>query len=123
MNTLKEATGGQRESIDRLLFEAWGAPITLSQFLARQKCLQSTPWAREREKTWVLNSQTGEILSSCESLALHSHFQGKSGRAYAIASVYTEPSLRKRGHAEMLLKLLFSALKAQHADTQAFILF
>ena len=100
---LVEADAAQKEARDRLAFQAWGQRLTPQQFLAREERLRGHPFAREAMRTWLLCGADGRILSSCESFQTPCRAGGHWGEAYEIASVFTEESLRGRGHAVRML--------------------
>lgn len=109
---LVEAEPAQKVERDRLAFEAWGQRLTLAQFLEREERLRAHPYSRGAMRTWLLRAPDGRILSSCESFQTACRAGDRRGEAYAIASVFTEASLRGRGHAVRMLTLLVQRLGA-----------
>jgi hypothetical protein len=115
---LRRATDEEKRARDRLAHEAWGQKLSVDEFVAREERLRAHVWARENMSTWLLLD--GErILSSCETFDLVSFLDGRRGRSFGVASVYTEPSLRRRRHAAKMME----ALVGQVSECQAGILF
>ena len=73
--------------------------------------------------TWLLCDRDGSVLSSCETYRMTSVSAGKTGSTYAVASVFTEPSLRGRGHASTLLQHLIPELRRRDPVIQASVLY
>jgi hypothetical protein len=99
------AGDAQKRERDHLAHEAWGQKLTIPEFVAREERLRAHPWARASMTTWLL-VEDGGVLSSCETFAMHSFLDGAAGRSFGVASVYTEPALRGRGHAARMMQLL-----------------
>ncbi|MBX7113840.1 MAG: GNAT family N-acetyltransferase, partial [Myxococcaceae bacterium] len=64
----------------------------------------------------------GQVLSSCETFRTESQVGNAHGHAYAIASVFTESTLRGQGHATALVDALCDTLK-QRPRAQVCVLF
>jgi GNAT superfamily N-acetyltransferase len=107
---LVEADAEQKIERDRHAYEAWGQRLTLEQFLAREVRLRAHPFAQESMRTWLLRGSNGRILSSCESFQTPCRVGARWGEAYELASVFTEASLRGRGHAVQLITKLVERL-------------
>lgn len=117
---LRLADEAARTARDRLTHAAWGGALDVDQYLAREQRLRAHAWCRGGMETWLWVGDDGEVLASCESFACRSFFAGAGGVTYAIASVFTEPARRGRGHAVALLGAVVDALRARggaHAVT------
>lgn len=122
------ASEDQKRERDRATFAAWGTLLTPEQYLAREQRLRGHPWARETLRTWLLCADDGAVLSSCETFRMDAFLGPEAGarpdgNAYAVASVYTEPHLRGRGHASRLLELLHPRLRAEDPRALAAVLY
>lgn len=120
---LIEATPEMSRIRDRATYEAWGGGLSLDGYLQVEGRLRGHPWAREGAAAWQLRSESGETLCSCETYRMPSLARGVPGHTYAIASVYTEPHLRRRGHVGALLARLGERLARADARAQAMVLF
>jgi hypothetical protein len=122
---LIEATPEQSRDRDRATFEAWGGQLPLERYLAETERLRRHPWSRAAESVWCLCADDGDVLSSCETYRMASFLdQGRQpGHTYGIASVYTEPGKRRRGHCLELLRRLGDRLVRGDPDAQALVLF
>jgi GNAT superfamily N-acetyltransferase len=107
---------------DRLSHDAWGGGLDPDQYLAREARLRSHPWSRRALTTWLLVDEGGAQLASCETYRMESVLRGAGGATYGVASVYTEPALRGRGHATRMMDLLGGEL-ARDPEAHAVILF
>jgi GNAT superfamily N-acetyltransferase len=111
---LRLATDGEKRARDRLTHEAWGQRLSVDDFVAREERLRAHPWAKEGMRSWLL-VDGAQILASCESFEMLSFLDGKAGRTFGVASVYTEAALRGRGHAARMMELLVEAVGPHHA--------
>ena len=94
---LRRATDEEKRARDRLAHESWGQKLTVAEFVAREERLRAHAWARENMTSWLLlDSKDERILSSCETFDMVSFVDGQRGRTFGVASVYTEPSLRRK---------------------------
>jgi GNAT superfamily N-acetyltransferase len=105
-----EATPTQRVETWRLNSLSWAAPLALDDYLRREQRLGETDFtANGLNRYWVLTKTTDpeEVVASCETTRKTVHCGGAGGyrevRAYAIASVYTNPKYRRNGMAALLL--------------------
>ncbi len=116
---LKLADGAEQIARDRLTHAAWGGGLSVEQYLQRELRLRGHAWARDAMETWLWQGDGDDVLASCESFACRSFFAGARGTSYAIASVFTEPARRGRGHAVSMLSAVVDALstRAPHAVT------
>ena len=104
----------------RATHEAWGGQLPVDTYVALETRLRGQPWAEEAMRVWLLCADGGEVLASCESYRMPSRIGPEPGHSYGIASVYTEPEKRRKGHAAALL----AALGARLARTgQAMVLY
>ncbi len=116
---LLEATLSEKVARDALTATAWGRQLSTQQFLAREAALRSHPFAKTSMRTWLWAADS--ILSSCETFEVAATRGATSGRAFIVASVFTEPALRGRGHAVAMLNAL--ALRLSTPDALAMVLF
>jgi hypothetical protein len=124
---LELATEEEKLSRDALTHEAWGNPLSVSDWAERERRLRAHRWSREEMTTYFLRADDGAVLSSCETFRMHSwvapsESAREPGFTWGVASVYTERALRGRGHAATLLQLLHEQLRNQ-PSAQAVILF
>jgi GNAT superfamily N-acetyltransferase len=111
------ADDSQKRERDRLCHDSWGQRLTIDQFVAREERLRAHRWSQRGMTSWLWVE--GRVLSSCETFEMTSFLDGKAGKTFGVASVYTEPSLRGRGHAARMME----AVAAQMPDHHAGILF
>jgi len=123
-STLVRATDALKRERDALTHAAWGQRLDPAQFARREDWLRGHAWAREAMTTWLLVDGGGLPLASCETFRMSaSTAAGVEGWAYGIASVYTEPALRGRGHARAMIERLAERLAADDERALAAILF
>ncbi|MCU1282464.1 MAG: hypothetical protein JWM53_6010 [bacterium] len=115
------ANAEEKRARDRLTFDAWGEQLTPAQYLQREERLGAQPWARETMTWWLWRDAGGAVLSSCETYRMCSAVDGVRGETWAVASVYTDPALRGRGHARAMMDAL--VVRARAAGAQASTLF
>jgi GNAT superfamily N-acetyltransferase len=120
---LREAGAEAQGARDRATFEAWGPPLTLEGYLARERRLRAHRWAQGAMQTWFLEGARGEVLASCETFRVEARAGADVGAAWEVASVYTEPHLRGRGHAGRLMALLLERLRGEEGRPLAVVLF
>lgn len=125
MWAIGEADEEEKWQRDALSHEAWGAGLTPAQFADRERALRAHRWpASGAMTTWALRDEGGRILASCETFRTPALLDGEpAGRAYEVASVYTEPALRGRGYAGALLGALADELRARDPALSAALLF
>lgn len=124
MVTVNEASEEEKRQRDLLAHEAWGGGLSPAQFADREIALRAQRWAKDAMTTWALRSEGGRILASCETFRVPAWLDGApAGNAYEVASVYTEPALRGRGHAGALMNALGDALRARDPGACASVLF
>jgi hypothetical protein len=111
---LRLASDGEKRARDRLTHEAWGQRLSVDDFVAREERLRAHPWAKDGMRSWLLVDGE-QILASCESFEMVSWLDGKVGRTFGVASVFTEQALRGRGHAARMMELLVGAVGPHHA--------
>ncbi|NMO23174.1 GNAT family N-acetyltransferase [Pyxidicoccus fallax] len=122
------ATEAQKAERDRVTHSAWGSPLTVEQFHQREVRLRAHPWCREGMRTWLLLDDDGRVLASCESFHNDSFLLGPDGEyaagdSFSIASVFTEESLRGRGHASRMMDLVAAELERASPRGHAAVLF
>ncbi len=115
------ASEAEKRARDPLTHAAWGGGLSLAQYLEREQALRAHPWARLAMQTWLLREGAG-VLASCETFRNDSYLDGRAGSAWSIASVFTEPKLRGKGHALSLMQRLRERLKSE-PSAQACVLF
>lgn len=119
---LVEASDSDKRARDLLTAQAWGQQLTSEQFLQREAGLRAHAFAKQHMRTWLWVDAAGAVLSSCETFEVPARRGSRSGRAFVIASVFTEPSLRGKGHAVALLNAVCARL-GERADALAVTLF
>jgi hypothetical protein len=119
---LSLASADEKVARDRVTHATWGAKLTEEQYHAREARLREHAWTKEGMETWLLRGDDGAVLSSCESFTCTSFREGAPGTTFAIASVFTEPTLRDKGYAVTLIDQLVATL-ATRPDAHATILF
>ncbi len=98
------ASEKEKRVLDAAVYAEWGTRLTVQQFLRREEVLRSSPWARRSMHTWLLvRPSSSQILSSLETYRVRSRHGIRNGWSFEIASVFTEPSLRRLGYATRLL--------------------
>lgn len=122
IHRLVEATDSDQRARDLLTAQAWGQKLTTEQFLQREAGLRAHPFAKQHLRTWLWVDEAGAVLSSCETFEVPARRGSRLGRAFVIASVFTEPSLRGKGHAVTLINAVCERL-GQRADALAVSLF
>jgi hypothetical protein len=120
---LVEADEAQKQERDRVTYAEWGPPLTLPGFLQREVRLRAHPWTRAGMRTWLLREEGGGVLASCETFRTPAFLHGVPGEAYAVASVFTEPHLRGRGHAVRMMGLLTERMRQEAGRPLAMVLF
>jgi GNAT superfamily N-acetyltransferase len=94
--------------LDESTYASWGPPLTLPQYLARERRLRAVPFSRGL-RTWVLR-EGDAVLASCESYEVPLALAGPKGKparrglVHGIASVFVDEKLRGHGYASTMLK-------------------
>ncbi len=117
------ATEEQRRARDALNFEAWGTLLTSAQYAAREQQLRAHRWSREALDSWILESESGQPLASCETYRTDSFVNGSRGTTWSVASVYTEPKLRGKGFATCMMELLVHRISDIDPRAHAIVLY
>ena len=112
MPTLTTASPSEQLERDALTGSVWGSGLTPAQFLEREQRLRAHPWAARTLTTWLWRDDDGAVLASCESFLDDAQAGARTGTAATIASVFTEPELRGRGHAANMLRAVTKRLGA-----------
>lgn len=123
---LLQADSRQARERDRATYAAWGEPLSAEDYQEAEGRLRAHAWSRAVSAMWLLCSDRGEVLCSCETFRMPSRFtpdHPRSGHVHGIASVFTAPDHRGRGYAGELLHRLAGALSAADPGSQALILF
>lgn len=119
--SLRPAVDAEKRGRDVHAYAEWGGRLTLPQYLEREELLRAHPWTAAGMVTWFL-VEGEQVLCSCETFRNDSTLGAAAGSAFAVASVFTEPALRGKGHAANLMALLVERLK-QEPGAQATVLF
>lgn len=114
MPRLVEATDAQKRARDVVTASAWGRLLTPTQFLEREVTLRAHPFAVAAMRTWLW-VEGDAVCSSCETFEVRARRGAVEGRAWLVASVFTEPHLRGRGFARALLDALARELSGPGA--------
>lgn len=104
----------------------WGHAFTLAQYLERERVLREHPFARAGFDTWVLADEDDDamLFASLETLRQPLVLpDGGRGHGYGVASVFTEPAFRGRGHATELLTGVLRTLADEDPLARASVLF
>jgi GNAT superfamily N-acetyltransferase len=112
MPELAIATEAEQQARDLLTCEVWGTGLTPAQFKERELRLRGHRWAKNTLTSWLWKGDDGSVLASCETFLDDAHVGSRRGTAAMIASVFTEPSLRKRGYAEQMLRAVIAKHRA-----------
>ncbi len=112
--SLREATAAEVQERDVLTHESWGLSLTVPQYQERERRLRGHAFSREGMTSWVW-ADGAEVLASCETFRMESRLQDEAGVSYGVASVYTAPALRGRGHATQMMRALVERLRGEHA--------
>jgi GNAT superfamily N-acetyltransferase len=121
-----EATPRQRVLAWQLNGASWAPPLTLDQYVGREKVLSRTALsANGGTKYYVLHHKddADTIVSACEVTAKKALVADSSGSrvvdAYGLASVYTAPQFRERGMASHMLREVQQAVDAAGTECGA----
>lgn len=106
------ASAPEQRARDALTASTWGSGLTPMQFLEREERLRAHPWAKKTMTSWLWKDDSGAILSSSETFLDEAKVGTTVGTAATIASVFTEPSLRGKGHAGNMLRALIDRHRA-----------
>jgi predicted N-acetyltransferase YhbS len=117
---LSIASNEEQRALDEVTFDAWGDQLSVEQFGVREARLRAHSWSQATLTTWLLRDG-GALLASCETYRMQSWLAGAPGETWAVASVFTPPSLRRRGYASRMMSLLVEEARA--AGAQATTLF
>lgn len=117
---LVEASDAEKRARDRLTASAWGTGLGVEQFLVREAGLRAHRFARASMRTWLWRDASG-VGCSCETFEVPARRGFVTGRAFIIASVFTEAARRREGHATALLGALATHLRSP--ETLALALF
>jgi hypothetical protein len=121
MPQLTLATDAEKKTRDPLTHAEWGQGLTPEQWLEREAVLRAHPWAAAMMETWFLR-EGEKTLASCETFRTPARVGDALGDVYAVASVFTEPALRGRGHATAMIDALNQTLQGRE-DALGSILF
>lgn len=117
----RAATVTEIDDRNRLTAPVWGNRLSLEQYLARERRLRATEFAKTALRTWVLERDDGAIVASHESYAMRTESALGTGHAEGIASVFVEDRLRGKGYAAQLLSQSLARFREEKA--QASILY
>ncbi len=120
-----EANDAEKRGRDELAHSAWGDRLTPSEFVRREERLRATPYARGAMRTFLLverGDAARRAYASLETFRVRSRHGMRPGHSFQVASVFTEPSLRGRGHATKLLAAV-GARCAEDPRAQAMTLY
>lgn len=98
------------EELDRQVLwpargELWRGALAVSQYIERNIRVYSHPYARQRIQTWIGRSQSGDLVTSLETLEMEFVIAGNPPiRGSLIASVYTPPAHRGHDYARQLIQ-------------------
>jgi hypothetical protein len=115
---LVQTTPEQARERDRLSALDWEPSLAVEAFVAREQVLQRTAFAIRSRVPWAWIDAERGVLASAETYEV----RWKQGRVWLVASVWTEPLLRGRGHASRMLAAL-AARCAAEPGAAALVLF
>ncbi|KAH8885768.1 hypothetical protein GQ53DRAFT_751106 [Thozetella sp. PMI_491] len=106
-----EANPAQRQQSWELSGALWAAPLSVGDYVAREQHLAEQDLTKDGGcKYWVLHllGYPSLVIASCETthktVLISENGHLRQGRAYAIASVFTNPTYRRMGMAPILLR-------------------
>lgn len=122
--TLVPATIAEHMQCSRLNAEEWRGPLTIEQYMKREKHLLSQELTKEgKEVGWILTSTTlpadeygnRPILASCETIPAEAYVakDGKISKilVHGIGSVFTRPEHRGKSYASRMMTELGKSLE------------
>jgi GNAT superfamily N-acetyltransferase len=115
------ATPEQAVLRDHASHDTWGDGLPVHLHVAREARLRAGWWPRGALTTWLL-CDDDQVLASCETYRVDARVRDGIVGAFEIASLFTEPALRGRGHASVLLEQLATHLRRDR-DAAALALF
>lgn len=96
------AGNDEKRARDPLTHAAWGAKLDVDEYVAREARLRAHPWPTAGMRTWLLVD--GDVVfASLETFLGRAFVDGNEAAVELVASVYTAPEHRKRGHATRLM--------------------
>lgn len=110
---IRDADPGQFEAVLRDSHEAWGAGMSLPDYVAYNRELRGTPWGRERYRFLVGLDDAGEVASSMKLYSLPGELDGRAVLVAGVGAVFTPPARRGRGHAAALLEAALLEARAR----------
>ena len=110
---LRLATDDEKAARDAVTYDAWGARLSKQQYVERELLLRAHRWSRAVMQTWLWVDAADQVLASCETYRMPGVLGERRGNTWAIASVYTELSLRGHGHATALMNALAAKLSGE----------
>jgi len=122
VSQLLAASDEQKVRRDALTWAAWGGLLQRDQYLARELCLRARAFCKGGMQTWLWVDPSG-VLCSCETFSMASRLDGVASRSYAVASVFTEEPLRRRGHAVRMIDALAAEIRASDPGAHAIVLY
>jgi len=106
-----EASPEQRQRIWQLNGEAWARPLNPDVYIERQTHMSEQEFCRDgRQRFWILHLKgyPRQIIASCDTISktvlISENGSSREGKAYGVASVYTNPEYRRQGMAAILLR-------------------
>lgn len=113
-----EATTEQRQISWELNGVFFASPLSLDDYLAREKLLSQQDLARDGDcRYWVLfpKGRPGRIIASCESfrkpILIAKDGIVRESRGHSIAHIHTNPEYRRQGMAALLMSRLQEQLE------------
>ncbi|MDB4967359.1 MAG: hypothetical protein JWN44_3048 [Myxococcales bacterium] len=113
---LAVASDEEKRARDHVTHETWGGRLDVASWVEREERLRRHPWPAAAMVSWLWRDADGAVLSSCETFTMPSSVDGVRGRTWAVASVYTEVALRKRGHARRMIDALVARARSEGAQ-------
>lgn len=113
---VRPANETEIEARSRLTASVWGDRITLAQYLERERLMAEAAFARRGLRTWLLESDEGGVLASCETYRMASVLDGVAGVTHGFASVFVEPRLRGHGYGRAMIERVVARLREEGAQ-------
>lgn len=104
MPVLRDLTAEERLAYFRGVEPIWGGGLEVDRFVAFQRRLADSAEAEGRYRLLGL-FEGGGFVSAMKGYALHGSFAGARFRLLGVGAVFTPEPLRRRGHANTMLRL------------------
>jgi predicted N-acetyltransferase YhbS len=110
------ASGALLEQILDDTYDTWHEGLSRIAYGKRNAAQMRTQWGAERLHRVALVDEAGRLLASAKRYRVDAWLRGKPVRVCGIGAVFTQPSLRGRGHATALIEEIVREEAASGAD-------